>query len=100
MRETKREVLTIEQYLKGCNCSCIFFNAGGCTLLMTDSEEQSALIYPSGTKVGLTNNLTIIRHYDTETDDLIEVEIREPVGEYNYNKVFYMMKPTGVFVHN
>ena len=99
MIETKRESTTIQEYLRGCNCSVISFKAGGYMFIMTDSEEQSAIVQQDGTKLSLTNNLIIIRHYDIETDELIEVEVREPIGEYSYNKAFYMMRPTGMFIY-
>lgn len=99
MRQTKREELTIQQYLSGCHCKSIFFSSGGCLLALTKEQEGSALIFPSGyNKVNIRNHYNIIRHYDTETDELIEVQIRQPVDEYNFNPICYMMYPTGTFV--
>lgn len=100
MRNTKREELTIDQYLRGCNCSVIIFTSGGFNLILT---EQGSGLNPGNTGIEgikkLPNSFKIIRHYDEKTDDLIEVEIREPIGDYNYKKLFYMTKPTGVFIH-
>lgn len=99
VRETKREELTIEQYLRGCNCDIITFSAGGYNLLLT--KEGSGLNAANGIQgvIKLPNKFKIIRHYDVETDDLIEIEIREPIGDYNYKKIFYMMRPTGTFIY-
>ena len=95
-----REETTIEEYLNGCRCSVITFTAGGWNLVLT---EQGSGMNPGNTHIEdvikLPNHYKIIRHYDDITHDLIEVQIREPIGEYNYKELFYLMKPTGTFIH-
>jgi hypothetical protein len=93
---TKKESLTIDQYLKGCNCQTIYFNAGGCTLVLTNLEgEHSKLIQSdSGYEMLLGNDLTINRFYKEKNDKLIEIQIKA-----EYGHLFYMMYPTGTFVH-
>lgn len=93
MQDLKREELTIEQYLKGCHCSEIYFQAGGCTLIMT--EEGSKLIRPDTTEMLLGNDLKIVRFSRVFDDKLIEVRIKSDV----YGGIFYLMEPTGTFVH-
>jgi len=93
--KTKNEKMTIEQYLNGCNCQTIYFNAGGCTLVLTDLVgESSKLIYPDKTEILLGNDLTINRIYEEIDDKLIEVRI-----DAEYGHLFYLMFPTGTFVH-
>ena len=95
-----REETTIEEYLRGCNCTIITFTAGGWNLVLT---EKGSKLSPSITGIKgvikLPNSFKIIRHYDNITNDLIEVQIREPLDEYNYKELFYLMKPTGTFIH-
>lgn len=94
-----REELTIEQYLRGCNCSIITFTSGGWYLILT---EHGSGLNPGNTSIEgviqLPNSYKIIRHYD-DNSDLIEIEVRRPIGEYNYKKLFYMTRPTGTFIH-
>ena len=100
VRETTREELTIDQYLKGCGCDIITFTAGGYNLLLT--RQGSGLSATNGIQgsMKLPNHFKIIRFYDKETDDLIEVQVREPIGEYNYKELFYLMRPTGAFIRS
>jgi hypothetical protein len=94
-----REETTIEEYLRGCNCSVITFTAGGWNLVLT---EQGSGLNPGNTGIEgvmkLPNHFKIIRHSD-DNDKLIEVQIREPLGEYDYKELFYLMRPTGTFIH-
>lgn len=97
MRETNRYEITIADYLKGCKCAVISFEAGGFVLFMTD--ENSALLYPNHEKFPLSNDLYLVRHYEKDTNELIEIEIikkTETISE----QIFYMMYPTGTFIHN
>jgi hypothetical protein len=93
----KKESLTIDQYLNGCNCQTIYFNAGGCTLVLTNLEdEHSKLIYPTpdNKEMLLGNDLTITRFSTEKNNKLIEIQIKA-----EYGHLFYMMYPTGTFVH-
>jgi hypothetical protein len=94
-----REETTIDGYLKGCSCSVITFTAGGWYLILT---EQGSGLNPGNTGIEgvikLPNHFKIIRHYD-DNHDLIEIQIREPIGEYDFKELFYMMKPTGTFIY-
>lgn len=95
MLETKKDQTTIDEYLRGCNCDTIYFNAGGCTLVLTNLEDESSkLVKPDGLEILLGNDLTITRFYQVETDRLIEVQIKA-----EYGHLFYLMYPSGVFIH-
>lgn len=98
VRETERIEMTIDEYLKSCHCSTISFSAGGNVLFMT--LDESAIIYPSVHKVRIKNDLILIRHFDKETDELIEIQVERKINETKIReKLFYMMYPSGFFMH-
>jgi hypothetical protein len=58
-------------------------------------DESSKLIQPGGGyEMLLGNDLTIIRFSTQKNDKLIEVQIKA-----DYGPLFYLMYPTGTFVH-
>lgn len=88
---TKRYVSTIKEYLNGCNCSNIYFSAGGCMLWLTNDWSESELARGKHTD-SIPNDWIIIRHHDDTR--IIELEI---CSTENHQE-FYMTYPTATHI--